>query len=32
MVCFLTAIAVAMFGRPFALGWVTFGLARWTFF
>jgi hypothetical protein len=31
VVCFLTAIAVAMFGWLFAPGWVTLALARWTF-
>jgi hypothetical protein len=31
MICFLTAIAVAMFGWLFALAWVTFALARWSF-
>jgi hypothetical protein len=31
MICFLTAIAVAMFGWLLALGWVTFVLARWSF-
>ena len=30
MIFYLTAIAVAMFGWLFALGWVTFALARWT--
>jgi hypothetical protein len=28
MICYLTAIAVAMFGWLFALGWVPFALAR----
>jgi hypothetical protein len=30
IICFLTATAVAMFGWLFALGWVTFALARWS--
>jgi hypothetical protein len=31
IICFLTAIAVAMLGWLFALGWLTFALARWSF-
>jgi hypothetical protein len=32
MICYLTAIAGAMFGWLVGLGWATFALARWSFF
>jgi hypothetical protein len=32
MICFLTAIAVAMFGWLAALGWASIAQARWAFF
>jgi hypothetical protein len=32
MICYLTAIAVAMFGWLAVLGWALIALARWAFF